>query len=691
MSQELENNNENTEEANEQPLPASLKFEDLLKFPEVVEALNQAKFFEATDVQAQTLQDTLAGNDVIVQARTGSGKTLAYVIPLLCQLIEKADSIADDTFALIVAPTRELVNQVTHVIGVIDAKLNPVSIIGGVSIDGQIKSLKKDPRIVVGTPGRILDLIRQRKLSLRKCRYFVLDEADEMLSMGFLEDVRAILSRLPDQRQGLFVSATISPRVQMLANSFLTKPTLVTVDVVGEDLPPIEHFHCTVGGDLMAKPLALCDLIETIRPKNAIIFCNTKSDTHLVEVLLRRRGFDARRINSDLTQKQRDRIMDKIRSQDLQFLVATDIAARGLDLDQIELVVNFSIHDQPDTYIHRTGRTGRAGRSGTAISLIGPRDFGAFHFLQKVVKAEFKEMPLPTDEDVANARLAHLYEVIRQAEIEPDERNLLVARKMIAELGAEGEISDELVDFSSKLCHFVLDHFVQHEASALEEELEAESASSKEKSKSRDRKEPRSRGKEDRKDTRSRDRDRDRDRDEKKPRSKQDDDNKKSKPKREERKEASSEEPEPKERKPLSPEENLYRRLRKLSKDEQVRICLGQGTSGGISEVEVRELVSNFAELEEDSLKRVLMRDEMCFVDVAAPEAEKVLKNLNGIEYNGDTLNVEFATVILQKRHQNRNKRDDRRGNSKNRGGRGDNRRRDGGGGRGQRSGGNRR
>jgi ATP-dependent RNA helicase DeaD len=163
-------------------------------------------------------------------------------------------------------------------------------VIGGVEEKKQRTALEADARIVVGTPGRLLDLLQRKILQLKQCRYFVLDEADEMLSMGFIEDVRAILSRLPKQRQGLFVSATITPRVEMLANSFLTKPEYIAVISNADDAPPIEHMFCEVAGDLLAKPHALCDIIETQRPRSAIIFCNTKSDTQLVEVLLRRRG-----------------------------------------------------------------------------------------------------------------------------------------------------------------------------------------------------------------------------------------------------------------------------------------------------------------------------------------------------------------------------------------------------------------
>ncbi|MCB0359060.1 MAG: DEAD/DEAH box helicase, partial [Bdellovibrionales bacterium] len=267
------------EDSVEDGAPAE-NFRELISNATVLGAIEALGFEKPTPVQARAVPAAMAGKDLILQAQTGSGKTLSYLIPLLNRLAE--DSQAADlskVYALVLAPTRELIQQVVEVLKSVDAPVDPVTIIGGVSFESQFKALNKDRRVVCGTPGRVLDLIRQKKLSLRHCRYFVLDEADEMLSMGFLEDVRAILSRLPNRRQGLFISATISGRVRMLANSFLTKPQDIVVDRPGKELPPIEHFYCNVGADIMAKPTALCDLIETERPRSAIIFCNTKSDT----------------------------------------------------------------------------------------------------------------------------------------------------------------------------------------------------------------------------------------------------------------------------------------------------------------------------------------------------------------------------------------------------------------------------
>jgi ATP-dependent RNA helicase DeaD len=449
-----------------QAAPVTKSFKEIVTNGAVLAALDRLKIQVPTPVQAQAIPCALSGKDIIVQAKTGSGKTLAFVLPLLTHLERAADH--RGTFALIVTPTRELANQICSVIASVTDKVTPCCLIGGASMRDQEEALNRDRRVIVGTPGRLLDFIRQRLIILRNCQYFVLDEADEMLSMGFLEEVRAILSRLPDRRQGLFVSATITPRVDMLANSFLTKPERIIINTVGEERAPIEHLFCEVTNEITAKANAVCDLIETQRPRSTVIFCNTKSDTELVEVFLRRRGFNARRLNSDLPQRERDLIMAQIRAGELQILIATDIAARGLDVDLIDLVFNYAIPEEAEVYVHRTGRTGRAGRSGRAISLVGPQDFTAFQNLKRFVNFELTKLALPSEEDVLNARLAHFYEIVRQEEIEVQAKELVLAKKLLLELGGIEEPSEEFAIMVAKLCRFTIEHCVKHEAKTVE-------------------------------------------------------------------------------------------------------------------------------------------------------------------------------------------------------------------------------
>lgn len=368
-------------------------FDTLVPDTEILEQLRQSGIVNPTPVQAAAIPTVMNGRDVIVQAQTGSGKTLAFMLPILMKLKEVPQSAG--TLALVITPTRELALQICTVIKAVCPSFTPPCIIGGDSMEKQRRALKADRRIVVGTPGRILDLISQRELILRKCRHFVLDEADEMLSMGFIEDVQEILSRLPTERHGMFFSATLPGRITLLAQSFLREPVSICIETSAENRPDIKHRFYRCSGGVADKARSLCTLLETENPRSAIIFCNTKSDTELVEVFLRRRGFNAQRINSDLSQKERTAVLNGLRDGTVRYLIATDVAARGIDISDLEMVVNYSIHSDSEVYVHRTGRTGRAGRSGIAVSVIAPQDNGAFYGLQRTLSIPFEEIPCP--------------------------------------------------------------------------------------------------------------------------------------------------------------------------------------------------------------------------------------------------------------------------------------------------------
>ena len=383
--------------SNVQDPPAG--FAPLLHDQGLLDALERSGITIPTPVQTESIPEAVDGHDLIIQAETGSGKTLAFVLPIL-QSLRKLKP-AGKPAGLIIVPTRELALQVTAAILDMASDVGAVSIIGGASIGSQRSALRAGPGIVVGTPGRILDLLDQRILSLRHCRYFVLDEADEMLSLGFLQDVRAILSRLPRKRQGLFVSATISPRVEMLAEEFLKDAKVISTHAANRTPSEIEHLYTKVEGGVAGKARRLTNVLENEGLPSVIVFCNTKSDTELVEVFLRRRGFNAGRLNSDLSQKERESVLKQLRSGELGVLIATDIAARGIDINDLDLVVNYSLHEQPEMYVHRSGRTGRAGRAGKAISLIGPEDYLAFANVKKTLGIEFAELEISEERKVA--------------------------------------------------------------------------------------------------------------------------------------------------------------------------------------------------------------------------------------------------------------------------------------------------
>ncbi len=451
-------------------------FTNLVNEPSILATLTSLGFTKATPVQSLTILPALDHKDLVVEAKTGSGKTLAFGVPMLCQLqAELNKGPVTKPFGLVVTPTRELAVQIATVLGQIIPDLAPVTLIGGIPYPKQKRQLQEDPRIVVGTPGRILDAIDQGDLVLSELKMFVLDEADEMFSIGFTEDVENILSSIPEKAQGLFVSATISPRIIALANKFLREPVHISA-ATEDDLPPdIRHIYCEVGDEVIDKPMALCDFLEALQPESAIIFCNTKSETELVEEFMRRRGFDARRMNSDLTQVQRNKIMEKIRARELRYLIATDIAARGIDIAQIELVVNFSIHHQSESYVHRTGRTGRAGRKGTALSLVGPHDFMGFQGV-KALGIPLEKIKQPSDEEVASAQILHLTESLKTTRAKLRPRDIVLGKeivKLIQENSANAVNPEELL---ATIARYTLEHLVDLKALSLEEELDKTAA-----------------------------------------------------------------------------------------------------------------------------------------------------------------------------------------------------------------------
>jgi ATP-dependent RNA helicase DeaD len=376
------------------PTGNEVSFAQLLSNPSLVEKLKQLNILYPTPVQALSIPAALTGQDLIVEAQTGSGKTLAFTLPILRQIDPTTKR--DRTFAIIITPTRELATQVKTVVHSVAQDFTVACLIGGENVNRQLNDLKIDKRIIVGTPGRILDLLERKEISLAFCKFFVLDEADEMLSMGFIDDIKAICSKLPKNRQGLFFSATISSGVKSLAYQFLNEPKEIHIAKNVDLIPKITHSFLRVDGGVASKLHAVAHILTSYKVNSAIVFCNTKSDTELVEVFLKRRGMDALKINSDLSQKERDIVLNKLRNGELKYLIATDVAARGIDIKGLDMVINYSLHNEVETYVHRTGRTGRAGEEGKAICLVGPQDFGSFHTINKQLGLEFSEIKLPT-------------------------------------------------------------------------------------------------------------------------------------------------------------------------------------------------------------------------------------------------------------------------------------------------------
>jgi len=353
---------------------------------------------EPMPVQARTIPLMREGLDLIVQARTGSGKTGAFGVPI----IEAIDTELAQTQALIMLPTRELANQVANELVQLGKHrgVRCLAIYGGVAYGPQLDGLEAGAHVVVGTPGRLLDHLRSGRMNLDSVKVLVLDEADEMLSLGFWPDMREIGSMLPKKRRSHLFSATIPERVRSLSRFFLDENAQFVSLSEGQVAPQeIEHFFYLVNaGD---KESVLARILEYEAPESAIIFCNTKSDVRFLTSYLNRREFDADQISGDLSQAAREQAIAKIKAGKLRFLIATDVAARGIDISDLSHVISYSAPDSPEVYVHRTGRTGRAGKAGIAISLVSGLDIGNFRHLQHVNKIDIAEREIPSEKAIA--------------------------------------------------------------------------------------------------------------------------------------------------------------------------------------------------------------------------------------------------------------------------------------------------
>jgi ATP-dependent RNA helicase DeaD len=344
-------------------------FADLGLSQPLLDALNHLGYETPTPIQEQAIPELLQGHDVIGQAQTGTGKTAAFGLPLL----QYVDTDLEEVQALVLTPTRELCIQVTQALRVYGSHkhVDVVAVFGGAPIRTQQTQLGKGGQVVVGTVGRVLDLLSRRSLVLHDCRFVVLDEADEMLDLGFLEDVERILSLTPASRQTALFSATMPPPIRSLADDYLYDPVLVAVKAATLTIDTVAQFQLPV--QTREKPAKLVEVLQAERPDQAIVFVRTKVRCEQLFRTLRDGGMNVRALHGDMTQGARDGVMLAFKSGRVPILVATDVAARGLDISTVTHIVNFDVPTAPDTYVHRIGRTGRVGRSGRAITFVEPR------------------------------------------------------------------------------------------------------------------------------------------------------------------------------------------------------------------------------------------------------------------------------------------------------------------------------
>ncbi|MEL7636379.1 MAG: DEAD/DEAH box helicase [Anaerolineaceae bacterium] len=382
----------------------TVQFEDLNLRPELVQAINKLGYTQPTPIQAGIIPLMQGGSDVTGQAQTGTGKTAAFALPIL----NRMDPEQHSPQALVVAPTRELALQVTEMIQTLGQFMDVrvLTVYGGTSYTQQLNQLRRGVQVVVGTPGRILDLVKRGRLELGNVRTVVLDEADEMLSMGFVEDMEAILAVTPDDRQTTLFSATLPPRIRELARKYLHNPKTISIQPEQITVALTEQRVYYVNEH--DKLAVLTRLFEMEEIASALIFTRTRVRTGELVTELNSRGYPAEALSGDLSQDAREHTMARFRAGQVKVLVATDVAARGLDVEGITHVFNYDLPEEAETFVHRIGRTGRAGRTGIAISLARPSERKQVRLIEQFTRQEMSEGQIPTSEDIQSKRVDSL-------------------------------------------------------------------------------------------------------------------------------------------------------------------------------------------------------------------------------------------------------------------------------------------
>ncbi len=382
----------------------------------LIQAVVNMGFEETTPIQEQAIPVIMAGRDIIGQAQTGTGKTAAFGIPL----IEKMNIEAENTRGLVIAPTRELAVQVAEELNKIGQfkGVRALPIYGGQDINRQIRALKNRPQIIVGTPGRLMDHMRRKTIRLQQVAVVILDEADEMLNMGFLEDIETILREVPEERQTLLFSATMPKPIQNLAGRFMKNPEFIGIKTKEVTVSNTEQYYIEV--QEKQKFDVLCRLLDIQSPRLAIIFGRTKRRVDELFEALNKRGYSAEGIHSDLTQAKRDSVMRHFREGVTEILVATDVAARGLDISDVTHIYNFDIPQDPESYVHRIGRTGRLGKPGLAITFVTPRELSHLKLIEQITKRKIIRQPIPTVNEIIEGQQRFAIEKLMQTVQEGD-------------------------------------------------------------------------------------------------------------------------------------------------------------------------------------------------------------------------------------------------------------------------------
>lgn len=411
-------------------------FEDLHLSPNMIKAIKEMGFEEPTPIQKLTIPHALEGRDIIGQAQTGTGKTASFGIPVL----EKNIS-GKKPYALIIEPTRELAIQVAEEFSALGKyrKRSVLTVYGGSSMEHQIKALRQGTSIIVGTPGRIIDHLKRGTLDVSNVSVVVLDEADEMLDMGFIEDIEKILKMVPESRQTMLYSATMPPEIIKIAKKHMQDPLKIAINVKDIIAPKIKQvFYAVPQRD---KTEVLTRLLDVESPELTLVFCHTKREVDEVAAKLQQLGYNAGALHGDFTQSHREEMMAKFREGRIDILVATDVAGRGIDVENISHVINYSIPQNPEGYIHRIGRTGRAGRSGIAVTFVTPREYRQLQLIEKIAKTRLSRREIPTAAEVKKARQRLIKADLSKIIEEGKHRQYISIVKELAETADSGEIA----------------------------------------------------------------------------------------------------------------------------------------------------------------------------------------------------------------------------------------------------------
>lgn len=385
-------------------------FSELGLAPELLKAVERMGFEQPSPIQAEAIPPLLAGKDLVGQSQTGSGKTVAFGAPA----VQQADPTRHEVQALVLCPTRELATQVAEEVAKLahfKRGVRELPIYGGQSYDRQFRGLQAGPQIVIGTPGRVIDHLDRGTLGLGQVRMVVLDEADRMLDMGFREDIERILEAVPKERQTVLFSATLPVPIRRLITRFTREPVEVRIQTSAMTVPTVEQHYVEV--DWRSKTEVLSRLIDFHDLQYGLIFGCTKAQVDELAEALVARGYSADKLHGDMAQAMRERVMRRLRERQIEFLVATDVAARGLDVDDLEAVINYELPYDPEDYVHRIGRTGRAGKSGRAFSLVSAREYGRLQQVQRFTKARIHRMAVPRVEELEQQSTGRLIQALR--------------------------------------------------------------------------------------------------------------------------------------------------------------------------------------------------------------------------------------------------------------------------------------